>query len=82
MSDLKLVMDKLDIIENKLGDIDRKLEEIDKKLVKCEDSCRGMDSHINFVEETYEVLKSPLNFLKTQVSFITGSGDSKMLKDK
>ena len=35
--------------------------------------CSRMDSHINFVEETYDTLKHPLNYITEKVSQITGN---------
>jgi hypothetical protein len=44
-------------------------------------TCGRMDSHINFVEDTYDTLKTPLNYLTQKVAYITGSNTTKELKD-
>lgn len=40
--------------------------------------CSRMDSHINFVEKTYDTLKTPLDYLTKKVSYITGSGEKQL----
>jgi hypothetical protein len=40
--------------------------------------CSRMDSHINFVEKTYDTLKTPLNYLTNKVSYITGSREKQI----
>lgn len=57
----------------KLETIEKKLDDIDERLAKCENSCYNMDTHINFVEATYDSLRSPLNYIQTKFSALTGS---------
>ena len=38
-----------------------------------------MDSHINFVEKTYDTLKYPLNYITEKVSNITGKKQTNIL---
>ena len=44
--------------------------------------CSRMDSHINFVEKTYDTLKTPLDYLTKKVSYITGSGEKQLELEK
>ena len=44
-------------------------------------TCARMDSHINFVEDTYDTLKTPLNYITQKVAYITGSDTKKELKN-
>ena len=62
---------KLDLILDKLSRIERRLERI-------EQSCGGMDSHIGFVENVYETLRSPLNYIKTYVNGLSGNTDERL----
>ena len=32
-----------------------------------------MDNHINFVDKTYETLRSPLNYIQAKFSALTGN---------
>ena len=72
-NDLKLILDKLNILENKMDNIENGIKLIHIKLDKCETSCKTMDDHIEFIEETYQSLRSPLDFVRSQVNYITGN---------
>ena len=54
----------------KVNDTLLTLIEIVKKLDK---SCSKMDDHISFVEGTYETLKTPLDFITTNVNKMIGN---------
>ena len=40
----------------------------DNKINNLENSCNKMNEHINFVEETYTTLKTPLSFIKKNIT--------------
>ena len=63
--ELKLIMKRLDNIECTQLLILQKLNDINK-------STENMDSHINFVEKTYDTVKLPLNYIKTNVEKLMG----------
>ena len=42
---------------------------------------RKLEDHIDFVETTYDTLKSPLNFVKDKINAITGSKTRRQLPD-
>ncbi len=42
-------------------------------------SCSRMDSHINFVEDTYETLRSPLDFITSKINIFRGLEDTPVL---
>ena len=44
-----------------------KLETLEVKVDKIKENTDKMSEHINFVNETYETLKTPLNILKSTV---------------
>lgn len=64
MSD-KDIIDRLEKIENVLRILVDKVDKLDK-------SCSRMDTHINFVEDTYEGLKYPLKVIKHKVESVFG----------
>jgi hypothetical protein len=67
-------------LKNELADIKELLNAILCKLNDLEDikkSSTKLDNHIDFIENTYDTLVLPLNFLKNTVSRITGSGNTK-----
>jgi archaellum component FlaC len=61
----RVTSDKLDKIEKLLHDVIEMVR--DQK-----QSCSKMDDHINFIEDTYETLRSPLDYVTTQVNRLRG----------
>ena len=63
------------------------LEEINERLAKIESNinclrdetkgiqknCVKMAHHVDFVQDTYEVVRSPLNYIKDKIEFLMGS---------
>ena len=76
--DNNIILNRLDELEKtiltRLNEIQQQLDEINK-------SSKNMDEHINFIEITYENLKSPLNFIKSKVDNLMGKF-SPPLEDK
>lgn len=71
--------EKLDKILNLLNSLYLKVNELDDKVNKLienqrniENDCSKMKGHINFVEDTYEKVREPLNFITEQVNYILG----------
>ena len=72
-------------LKNELKDIKYQLGIIIDKLNALEDlklSSHKLDSHIEFIEQTYDTLVQPLNYIKNTVNKITGyeNGDLLTLK--
>jgi hypothetical protein len=44
-----------------------KLIAIEKRIDAIEDKCDRMDSHINFINEVYKTVKSPLDFIIARI---------------
>lgn len=65
--------DQLRLILNKLETIENKIDNIIVRLEVCEDSCKNMDEHIHFVENTYDALRAPLGYVKDKFNFLTGN---------
>jgi hypothetical protein len=66
MDDNQIVIQKLDSLEKQIKILIQKIDNLDK-------SCSRMDGHIEFVEKTYDVLRSPLNLLTSMSSRFYGS---------
>ena len=67
--------------------LERKINELEKnKLNHVQEACDKMNNHIDFIEETYTTLQTPLNYVKNKVEYLMGyNNDSKSLptiKDK
>jgi archaellum component FlaC len=67
--DINEIKYRLDNIENTLRLLVEKIDNLNK-------SCNRMDSHISFVEDTYEGLKYPLRVLKNKVENVFGKEKS------
>ena len=59
-------------LNEKLDKIIHKLERIEKRLDIVEESCNGMDNHINFVNNVYSTIRTPLDFMVNQVGRLQG----------
>jgi archaellum component FlaC len=64
------------IIE-KLEKIEKDIEELKIMCRKNGQICEKMSNHIDFVDETYEKFKNPLNTLKDMVSWRNGQKEIK-----
>jgi predicted nuclease with TOPRIM domain len=60
-------------IKNDLNEIKTNLRELTEAVKSLEQQCSRMNNHINFIEETYSSLRTPLDFLLQKVNYITGS---------
>ncbi len=72
MSDLQEIKEILYSLEKKITEINNKIDKLDKKTEK-------MDNHIDFVEDIYSSVSSPLNFLKNKIESTMGYENSKNL---
>lgn len=89
--DIEELKNKISSLENliiqKFENLEKKLENLENiKLKHVTESCDRMNTHIDFINETYSTLQSPLNYFKNRVECIMGySSESKLLptiKDK
>ena len=80
----KLMLQKFEEIDKKLDAITKNNCVADTKMDEIKVECQKMGSHIDFVEDTYNVLQTPLNFVKRSVERLIGSssGDLKNLPIK
>ena len=54
---------KLNILDNKLNNLDNKLDKILELLEKNSKDCEKMSSHIDFIDNVYENVKAPMNYI-------------------
>ena len=67
-----LILQQLQEIQQKENMILKQIQEIKIKLDTINISCNGMDNHINFVNNVYTTIRSPLDFLINRISYIQG----------
>lgn len=86
IDNFQLIINKLNAIESKMNVLENKIDEIKQQVSKCETSCKTMDDHINFVEDVYQTLRTPLDYVRFSVNKIVGNNDNSsnlpQLKDK
>jgi hypothetical protein len=86
MSNLDNIIIKLDNLEKliieKFNALEKKIDSLEINEIKKE--CNKMGSHINFIENTYDTLQMPLNYVKKSVERLIGisSNDLPAIKDK
>jgi len=68
-------------IETQISIMNNKIDTILLLLQEQQRTQRKLEDHIDFVETTYDTLKSPLNFVKDKINAITGSKTRRQLPD-
>lgn len=64
--------EKLNMIINMLKNMDERLIKIESKLEINNISCNKMSEHINFVDDVYNNMRKPLNYIKFNIERIIG----------
>jgi chromosome segregation ATPase len=82
----QLIIEKFEQLDKKIDSINDNNNINNKKMDDIKIECTKMGSHIDFIEDTYNILQTPLNYVKKSVERLIGSSskDLKMLpiKDK
>ncbi len=63
--------DRITKIETDIAQIKLQLSQITEMLITLTKSSEKLNNHIDFVEHTYDTLKTPLNYIKDTVNRIT-----------
>jgi len=66
------INDKLDNIIKSLEQINERLEILENSNDSIKENCNKMSEHIDFIEDTYQSLRTPLGYLKNRVNYILG----------
>lgn len=72
------IIQQLSIVNDKLDRLHIEMETLNEKLNSVNSSCKNMDEHIGFVENVYDVVKSPFQKVLT---YYYGSSEQKLLSD-
>jgi hypothetical protein len=86
LEDIKILISNLEkLIINKFDEIDKKIDALiqqnnnnNNKMNEIKIECQKMGSHIDFVEDTYNVLQTPLNYVKRSVERLMGSSSGEL----
>ena len=73
---------EIDMLKKDLKEVKETVAALVVAVDKLTKVCSRMDDHIDFVEDTYNNLKHPLNFAKTKIERIMGysQSDTNLLK--
>jgi hypothetical protein len=66
-------MNDIETIKSELKDIKQMLITLQNTVDNLSKSTKKLDDHIDFVENTYDTLKYPLNFIKDTINTFTGN---------
>jgi hypothetical protein len=85
LEDIKIQILNLEkLILLKFNELDKKIELLNennnKKIDEIKVECTKMGSHIDFIEDTYNTLQTPLNFVKRSVERLIGSSSKDLKK--
>ena len=59
-------------IDERFDRLEKLILELTGTINKQSESCKKMDTHIDFIEGTYETLRSPLDFVTSKVNRLRG----------
>jgi len=76
---LNKLIEILNKIEIRLENIEDEIKLFKQESANVKTSCNKMDQHIDFIEGTYNVLRTPLNYITNKVNYLIGSSTSKEL---
>lgn len=62
---------KLDAIIILLKSIESRMVNVEEDLKGCKADCKKMNQHIRFVEKTYDIVRTPLNYIKSKIEYMT-----------
>jgi len=62
------IIAKLESIEKRLDNIENRLENIENNMNNIQVNTNMMGNHIHFVEDVYERVKKPLNYITTKIN--------------
>jgi len=67
-------------INKKIDRLQCDISDIKTQLNNVESNCNRMDSHISFIENTYDTLRHPINIFKAKIEQVFGKGENKESK--
>ena len=68
-----------EIIELLKG-INSRLDKIENEISSMKKTNQKMSDHINFVENTYSLVRTPLGYLKNKIEFIMGNPNQQTIE--
>lgn len=75
---LDLIIDMIQSIEQRITKIEISIANIDEKNTGVEKDCSKMRDHIQFIETTYDIIRTPLAYIKNNIDFIMGNDSQEL----
>ena len=75
---IDIIIDLLHNLESSLNTIELRLDRIEENGKSVEKNCVKMSDHIAFIENTYEIVRTPLNYLKNRIEYVMGRNNPTM----
>lgn len=73
------LISRISILEEKMDTIIHLLQSNKEKITDIEKSCSKMNGHIDFIENTYDNLKYPINIFKNKIEQVFGKEQKKLM---
>lgn len=62
------IMKILKDIQDQIQTIENKIDALNKKSTNVEQDCQQMRNHIYFIETTYNIVRTPLNYITNKIN--------------
>ena len=70
---------RLDVVEERLTNIEKKIDLLLEKMEISVKECNKMGEHIDFIENVYDTVKKPLNFICDKVNIFSNNEQKQLL---
>ena len=75
---LDMIIEMLKKMDVRIAAIEDNISRIDENSVSVEKDCAKMRDHIVFIENTYEIVRSPLNYIKSRIEYVMGNKEKEL----
>ena len=67
-TDTNQIMEILKDIQQQMNVIESKIDALNKTSTNVEQDCQQMRNHIYFIESTYNIVRTPLNYITNKIN--------------
>lgn len=67
---------EIDKLNKKVDNLEKKIDKIIELLHNINYSSSKMNDHIDFIENTYDTIRMPLNYVKKKIEYLSGTNTS------
>jgi predicted nuclease with TOPRIM domain len=73
MNEIKDEINESNNLSNEISKLSNKINQLENKIDLLIKICSKMNGHIDFVEDTYNTMRNPLNFIKNKIEYYIGN---------